>query len=176
MDKEQDKTIEALQFAIQMEIDGKEYYQKAGEKSKSKVGKDLFEWLAGEEDKHRQRFEQIYNEMKTSKKWPDTPVKPGEDKSIKTLFSEALQSAGQTVQAESTELELIEKAIEMEDKTRIFYKNTGESARFEAEKNFYEALVAEERGHFLLLTDYKEYLIDPVGWLTKSEHHSLDGG
>jgi rubrerythrin len=176
MDKEQNKTIEALQFAIQMEIDGKEYYRKASEESKSKVGKDLFDWLAGEEDKHRQRFEQIFNEMKASNKWPETPFKPVEDKSIKTLFSEALKSTGRTVQAEPTELELIDKAIEMEDKTRIFYKDTGNSARYEAEKNFYEALVAEERGHFLLLTDYREYLIDPGGWFTKSEHHSLDGG
>ena len=176
MNKEQDKTIEALQFAIQMEIDGKEYYMKAGAESKNKVGKDLFEWLAGEEDKHRQRFEQIYDELKVLKKWPGMPVKPGEDKSIKTLFSDALQRTGHTFQAEPSELELIEKAIDMEDKTYIFYKSTGDSASYEAEKNFYEALAAEERGHYLLLTDYREYIIDPAGWFVKSEHHSLDGG
>jgi rubrerythrin len=176
MGKEQNKTIEALQFAIQMEIDGKEYYKKAGAESISKVGKDLFEWLAGEEDKHRQRFEQIYNEIKTSQKWPEIPVKPGEDKNIKTLFSDALQRTSRTIQAEPSELELIDKAIEMENKTHNFYINTMNSASYEAEKNFYEAIAAEERGHYLLLTDYREYLIDPAGWFVKSEHHSLDGG
>jgi len=24
--------------------------------------------------------------------------------------------------------------------------------------------------------DYREYLLDPEGWLRKAEHHSLDGG
>lgn len=176
MDIEQNKTIEALQFAIQMEIDGKEFYTRAGAESKSKVGKDLFEWLAGEEDKHRQRFEQIYDEIKASKAWPEAQIKQAEDKNTKTIFSDALQRAGRTIQAEPSEVELIDKAIEMEDKTRNFYKTTGDSARYEAEKNFYEALAAEERGHFLLLTDYKEYIIDPAGWFTKVEHHSMDGG
>ena len=176
MDKEQNKTIEALKFAIQMEIDGKEYYTKAGVESKSKVGRDLFEWLAGEEDKHRQRFEQIYNELKASKDWPEIPVKREGDKSIKTLFSDALQQTGRTIQAEPSEIELIDKAIEMEDKTYKFYKSTSDSASYEAEKNYYEAIATEERGHYLMLTDYREYIIDPVGWFTKSEHHSMDGG
>ena len=34
----------------------------------------------------------------------------------------------------------------------------------------------EERGHYLALVDYREYLIDPAGWFRKAEHHSLDGG
>ena len=176
MSDEQDKTLEALRFAIQMEIDGKEYYKKASAESNSKVGKDLFEWLAGEEDKHRQRFEQIFDEIEKKKGWPEIDIQPYKSNSVKTLFSEALQKTGRTVKAEASELKLIDKAIEMENKTHDFYKNRGESARYEAEKIFYEALAVEERGHFLLLTDYKEYLIDPAGWFTKSEHHSLDGG
>jgi rubrerythrin len=176
MNKEQGKTIEALQFAIQMEIDGKKYYETAGAESTSKAGKDLFEWLAGEEDKHRQRFEHIYDEIKNSKKWPETPVKAGEAKNIKTLFSEALQKTGRTIKAEPSELELVDKAIKMENKTYNFYKNTANSASYETEKNFYEEVATEERGHYLLLTDYREYLVDPAGWFTKSERHSLDGG
>jgi rubrerythrin len=176
MGKEQDKTIEVLEFAIQMEIDGKEYYKKASTESTSKVGKDLFEWLAGEEDKHRRRFEQIFNEIKNKKGWPEQEIHRPEQHNIKTLFSEALQKTGRIVKAEASELELIDKAVEMENKTHDFYKNVGEGARYEAEKSYYKALAAEERGHYLLLIDYREYLVDPAGWFTKEEHHSLDGG
>ena len=69
MEDEYGKTLEAIQFAIQMEIDGKEYYQKASRESGNKVGRELFEWLAAEEDKHRQRFEGIYNTVKEQKSW-----------------------------------------------------------------------------------------------------------
>ena len=50
-----------------MEVDGKEYYQKASRQSSNKMGKELFQWLAGEEDKHRQRFEEIYKTIKAKK-------------------------------------------------------------------------------------------------------------
>ncbi len=56
---EQDKTLKALQIAIQMEIDGKEYYLKAGQESSNELGKKLLESLASEEDTHRQKFEEI---------------------------------------------------------------------------------------------------------------------
>jgi hypothetical protein len=37
MEREQSRTIEAVQFAIQMEIDGKEYYQRASQKSSNRL-------------------------------------------------------------------------------------------------------------------------------------------
>ena len=43
---EQANTLEALQFAIQMEFDGKEYYQKDSEESDDKLGKELFQWIS----------------------------------------------------------------------------------------------------------------------------------
>jgi rubrerythrin len=50
---EQNKTLEALQIAIQMEIDGKEYYLKASQESSNELGKKLLQALAAEEDTHR---------------------------------------------------------------------------------------------------------------------------
>jgi rubrerythrin len=176
MQDEHGKTLEAIQFAIQMEIDGKAYYQKASGETGNKVGKELFEWLAGEEDKHRQRFEDIYKTIKKQKAWPQVNIQPRKGEILKTLFSEAMRAAGPTVKAASTELDTIDKAMEMENKTEKFYSSRGGEAVYNAEKRLYTSLAAEERGHFLALVDYREYLIDPAGWFRKAEHHSLDGG
>ena len=54
MSSEQDVTLGALQTALQMEIDGKEFYLKASKASKNELGKQLLKKLAGEEDIHRQ--------------------------------------------------------------------------------------------------------------------------
>ena len=43
MTNEQEKTLEVLRFAVQMEIDGKEYYEKASKASGNKLGKKLFQ-------------------------------------------------------------------------------------------------------------------------------------
>jgi rubrerythrin len=50
---EQNKTLEALQISIQLEIDGKKFYLKASQNSSSELGKKLLRALAGEEDVHR---------------------------------------------------------------------------------------------------------------------------
>ncbi len=67
---EQDKTLEALQAAMQMETDGKEYYLKVSQKSSNELGKKLFQSLAAEEDVHRQKFEGIYSAIRDKKAWP----------------------------------------------------------------------------------------------------------
>jgi rubrerythrin len=87
-----------------------------------------------------------------------------------------MRAASSTVKAASTELDTIAKAMDMEDKTHEFYKSRGEEAVYDAERKLYKSLAAEERGHYLTLVDYREYLIDPAGWFRKAEHHSLDGG
>jgi rubrerythrin len=176
MEGERNKALEAVQFAIQMEIDGKEYYQRASQKSDNRVGKELFEWLAAEEDKHRQRFEAIYNSIKSKKVWPEVDIQPRKGDILNTFFSESMRAVGPAVKPSSTELDTIAKAMEMEDKTHEYYKSHGEEAVYDAEKKLYTSLAAEERGHYLALVDYREYLIDPAGWFRKTEHHSLDGG
>ena len=59
MATEQDKTLEALQTAIQMEIDGKEYYLKISLESSNELGGKLLASLAAEEDIHRQKLGNI---------------------------------------------------------------------------------------------------------------------
>jgi len=176
MDKEQTKILEALQYAIQMEIDGKEYYGKASQKCEIKAGKELFEWLAEQEDWHRQKFEKIYKAIKDSKAWPNIDVEAGrQDKPI-TLFLQQAKVDTCDIKSSRSELNTIAKAMDMENKTHDFYREQGDVVVYEAQGKFYKALAAEERKHYLALVDYREYLIDPEGWFRKVEHHSLDGG
>ncbi len=176
MKEEQSKTLEAIKFAIQMEIDGKEYYQKASRQSDNKVGRDLFEWLAAEEDKHRRIFGGIYNTIRKQKAWPEVSMQHPNGAILDTIFSKEMKVAAPIVKVTSTELDSIAKAMEMENKTREFYNSQDRKAAYDAEKKLYSALAAEEEGHYLALVAYREYLIDPAGYFRKAEHHSLDGG
>ncbi len=176
METEQDKTLEALQVAIQVEIDGKEYYLKASQESSNELGKKLLESLATEEDTHRQKFEEIYSAIRSKKAWPATDFQPDGGKRLRTIFARATKEMGSNIKSPTTELDAIQTAMDMENKTHDFYKNHGKNATYHAERDFYEALAAEERGHHLVLLDYYEYLKDPAAWFVKKEHPSLDGG
>lgn len=172
---EQDKTLEAVQIAIQMEIDGKEYYRQASQESSNELGKRLLLALAAEEDFHRQKFVQIYDAICDQKAWPVIILPPDRSKELRTVFTQASKELASKVEVLSTELGAIEKAMEMENKTYDFYQNQGKKASYNAERDFYQSLAAEERGHHRLLLDYYEYLKDPVGWFVQKEHPSLDG-
>ncbi len=173
---EQMKLLDVLTFAIQMETDGKRYYEQAGKAAINKLGKEMYLWLAGQEEKHKIAFEAIYESMQKKAGWPAILFVHEKRSGLKTLFAEAIKAAAKGERGSPQEIDVIDKAKEMELKSRSFYEKQAAGAIAPSEKAFYVALAAEEQGHFLTLVDYKEYLIDPAGYFLKSEHHSLDGG
>jgi rubrerythrin len=176
MNGEHKKTLDALQFAIQMEIEGKDYYLKASQQCDVKAGRELFEWLAGQEDWHRQKFEQIYKVVKDRKGWPDIKISKGGESTPETIMSQITRATYCEVKEPTAEISAIEGAMELENKTYDYYKKQAADATYEAQKSFYETLTMEERKHYLALVDYREYIVNPEGWFTKIEHHTLDGG
>jgi rubrerythrin len=158
-----------------MEIDGKEFYLKACKDSTNELGKKLLQSLAEQEDFHRQKFEQIYAKISKSNKWPVVNFQPDAGQVLKTIFAEATGDSAIQAKAAKTELEAVEKAMQMEDKSYDLYRQRFAAAAKGAEKDFYEKIAGEERGHKLILLDYYEYMKDPGGWYVKAEHHSLDG-
>jgi rubrerythrin len=173
---EQDRTLKALQTAIQMEIDGKEYYLKAGQQSGNELGKKLLKTLAAEEDIHRQKFEEIYKAIRKEKGWPKTDFQPDGGRNLRTIFAQATEQMGPKQKAPSTELDAVKTAMDMENETHDFYKQQGQAATHAAERDFYNTLAAVEKEHHLILLDYYEYLKDPAAWFVEKEHPSLDGG
>ncbi len=176
METEQEKTLQALQTAIQMEIEGKEHYLKASQESSNETGKKLLQSLAAEEDVHRQKFEQIYQTIQLHRAWPAPDFQPDGGKRLRTIFAGAIEESGAKVKAPATELDAVEIAMAMENKTYDYYKSQEGNAPYDAERDFYRMVAAEEREHYLILLDYYEYLKDPAGWFVNKEHPSLDGG
>jgi len=173
---EQEKISQGLKYCIQMEIDGKEYYLKACRNSSNELGKKLLESLAQQEDYHRQKFEQIFENINKTSKWPKIDFKPDGGKTLRTIFAVEINKPTSDVKAAKTELEVVQKAMQMEDKSYDVYHQRSEQASSGAEKEFYETIADEEREHKLVLLDYYEFMHDPAAWYVKAEHTSLDGG
>jgi rubrerythrin len=175
VENEQARTIKLLQLAVQMETDGKEFYQKASRKSSNKLAKELFRQLANEEDIHRKRFEEIYKALRRGQNWPDVEPPLEKGKKIKSLFAEATKALGSKFKVAESELEAIKTAMDMEIRSYNLYHTRSAESTLPVEKQFYKTLAGEERGHHLALLDSYEYLSDPAAWFTKKEHWSLDG-
>jgi rubrerythrin len=176
MPTEEENTIRALQYAIQMEIDGKAFYLQASRESGNELGRKLLESLANQEDYHRQKFEQIYENVRRTHGWTGIGFQTDGGKSLRTIFAKELQKPEPKFEVARTELDAVEKAMELEDKSFDFYHNQSENTGPSIEHDFYETIASEEREHKLVLLDYFEFLKDPSAWYVKAEHHSLDGG
>jgi rubrerythrin len=172
MSIEQAKTLEILEYAIQMEKDGKAFYLKSAQESYHEMGKQLFKTLAEEEDKHRATFEKIYRAISERKSWPVTDFHADRGYTLKTIFKQASSEPGTGA---ASELDAIKTAIGMEEKSYSLYNSQANIAANATEKGFFEALAGEERGHQLALVDYFEFLKDPSGFFVNKEHTSLDG-
>lgn len=175
MSSEQDKILEALQYALQMEIDGKAFYLKSAEESSNELGKKLFESLAEQEDYHRQKFEKIYENIKKSNDWPEVDFTADGGKTPRTIFAQETGKSAPSIDVKQTELDAVQTAITLEDKSYDFYRDHAEKAGPGAERDFFETIAAEEKEHKLILLDYYEFIQNPAAWHVNAEHPSLDG-
>jgi rubrerythrin len=176
MSQEQEVTLAALQTALKMEEDGKEFYLKAAKASANKLGAHLFKQLAAEEDIHREVFKKIYGKIKKEQQWPDTGFTPDQGRNLKTVFAEAMENMDKNYKPAQAELDAVKTAMDMENKTLDFYRErSGKTGQY-TEKHMYVALTEQEASHFMALQDYYEFLSDPAGYFVKTEHTSVDGG
>jgi len=169
------KLLAALQYAVRMEIDGQRYYTEHAALMKNIPGKRLFIQLAMEEADHRQRFEAVHEAISRARGWPAPGKGQGQGESVKTIFAGWVAELSSHPVAAKTELEAVQKALDMENISFELYQGRCEEASDQAQKDFYAALAAEEKGHYLVLLDYYEYMTNPAYWFASKEHHSLDG-
>jgi len=176
MTTEQDRVLRALEIAIEMETDGKECYLEASKESRNEAGKKLLQSLAEEEDSHQLKFEEIYNDIRKGRAWPAIDLRSDKARDIQNTLVKTCEALGVNISSNPTELDAVKIAIDKEKKSYDFYECQVTNATYDAEKGFYQNLVAEERVHELALIDYYDYLSDPAGWFVKKEHPSPDGG
>jgi len=172
---EQDKVLEALRMAMQMEKDGQTCYLEASRQSRNRLGKRLLKSIAAETDIHRQKFQKIYESVRARAGWPNVPLKLNTGTQLRADFEKTCVAIGTAVEAQPEELESLQTALTHKDRMYNFYVQQASRAASPAEGDLYGALAQEERAHYLVLLDYFEYLKDPAAWFTLKERHTLDG-
>ena len=62
---------EAIQIAIQLEKDGRQFFEKAAEETKNELGKKMFLKLASDEVRHLVTFEKMFKSLADPKTWKE---------------------------------------------------------------------------------------------------------
>lgn len=146
-----------LRNAVEMEIQGKEFYERGAEKMKNQRGKEMFLSLVKQERVHIDILEDQLNRFVHDKVWlslkqlkneaPATKISVFQDKDIKKI----------AIGPNAGELEVIKMGMEVEKKSVEYYRAAGNDVRDKNAKDLFNWLVAQEAGHLTILQAEYDY-------------------
>jgi len=168
--------LNALEVALNNEMRHREFYLKNATRTKNALGKKMFQQIGDDELEHYQRLKELNQKWTKKEKWPETvPLKVNQTV-VKDILLDFLKKADEKSQSDTDDLEAVRTAIDFEAKGAKFYADLRDAVTNPREKEFFGLLATIENEHYLSLKDTEEYLIDPISWYRKMEHHTLDGG
>lgn len=138
---------EAFQTAITGEIEGRELYKAASEKTNDKKAKKSFALLADEEQKHLDTLVSLAQEYQEGSevKVPDLPAPASFEDAESPIFSKEFK---QTVADKHFEMATLSIGIKLELESEKFYRKMAEIADQPKLKDFFNYLADWEKGHY----------------------------
>ena len=151
---------EVIEMAVTTERSGQAFYQNASKLARQNDLKELFQYLAEEEEKHLKTFQDFHNTLK--EKPETTPYNWEEAK----LYLEALvdseffaspEKAINLAKEAKDELEVIYAAIEFEKDTLLFFYQILEMIK-SREQELVKKIIEQEKKHIQRLSTVKSKL------------------
>lgn len=155
---EEGKIEKTLALALDVERKGADFYISLASKTKQPLAKKLFYSLAKQEINHMERIEELFSEFEPTT-GPSYPRSIEEE--IKGLFDKLSKAA---LKGKLDNIEGYKKALELEQESYDLYEDLAQKAKTEREKEFFEALMAEEKEHYVALQNVHNFLTDSEQW------------
>jgi rubrerythrin len=165
-----------LKQALQMEQESREFYLNAARKVENKLGRQMLESIAKDEEGHHTLLLQLQEGAAGTALGECRAEYEDAGARLRALFSEYGAQAAEEVSADTDDLEALNIAMEMERKGYNLYKEAASKASDPSAGKVFVFLAGEEEKHFEVLQNMHRYLSDPRAWFLEQEHGLLDGG
>ena len=129
----QDRSLQMLSEALELERKGKAFYKEAVSTCKNDLGREIFRMLMKDEGLHMDRILKIYNSLKAGQTWSEEwkSIKP-DHKDLGVLFREMASAHGTKITANTSDLEALNMGIDLELRSIAFYKKTLQRLRIQS--------------------------------------------
>ncbi|MFA5276267.1 MAG: ferritin family protein [Candidatus Omnitrophota bacterium] len=150
---------EIVKIGIQIEKNGRDFYNILDKRSKNKKSKEIFRYLAGEEEKHIKVFEQI---LSSAENYEPAESYPGEylsymkDLAGEYVFTQIGQGA-KVAKKMKSERDAVNKGIGFEKDSIIFYEGI-KKVVIGNNISLVDQLIAQEQLHLQKLVELKSVL------------------
>ncbi len=145
--------MDIYEFAMNMELDGKKYYEELGEKTNSKGLKAIFEMMADDELKH-------YNIIKEFKENNELEIESSTLRNANNIFAQMLKSP-EDFSGDISEVDAYKHATKLENDSIAFYQKHKEQATNKRDEIAFDKLALEEKKHKLILENIIEFITEP---------------
>jgi rubrerythrin len=154
---------EVVEMAINTERSGQAFYQTASKQAREKSLEELFQYLAGEEEKHLKTFQGFYNTLKkeaetTPYNWEEAKLYLGA--LVDSRFFTGPDKAINLAKEAKSELEAVNSAINFEKDTLLFFYEMLEVIKPQ-DRDLVKKIIGEEKKHIRRLSSMKGKLIKP---------------
>jgi rubrerythrin len=166
--------LKALKDAVQMEVEGREFYLQAAQKVKSAGVREILEYLAEAEKYHIQKFQEIYQSLQQDPHWTESlaAFKPPHHEPFVCVLAMAKEKEGT---GGADDLQALRTGIKMEECSIDYYTKLARETGDPLARRFFMSVAHEERGHYLTLLDMHNYLSDPADWFYVTQMGHVDG-
>jgi rubrerythrin len=159
--------MDIFAYAMQMEKDGERFYREIALKAGSIGIRRILTMLADEEVRHYRAIERM--QQGRSEPMEDTYLLDN----AKNVFVQ-MKEEGVEFDADPEQIELYQKAQEIEQRSRQFYEEKAGQAERDDQRLLFEKLAAEEAKHYFLLENLIEFVSRPKQWLENAEWFHLE--
>jgi len=159
---EENEPMEAIKKAIQMEKDGRAFYQKAAAQTSSEMGRTIFESLANDELIHLDAFQKIFEKRVGKEEWTAL-VNSGRKYANLSIFPKDLKEL-EGGHPETNELDALNLAMEAEREAVDFYSGILEAAKDQEVIDIINEIIQQEKNHYLILNEEFTHLSSTGHW------------
>ena len=147
----------ALETAMKGEIEGRELYKIAADRSDDAKAKDVFTYLAGEEDSHFEALKGMYHSYLKGEELaiPDLPRLVTFEDATNPIFSKDFKNR---LQGRHFEMSALSIAVKLELDAFQYYQKISDESDDADVKKFFSRLSAWEKDHYNALQREIAYL------------------
>lgn len=160
--------MNVFEFAMKMELDGKEWYEKAAAQTQDSALKNILLEMAEDEQKHYEVFKAYRDGAESLEMPPSTTVLTN----AKNFF-ERMAASG-PVEFGGDEIDVWRQLLENESNAEKFYTEKAAEAEDDDTRKALESIAAEEYRHRMLIEHMISFLSAPKTWLENAEWHHIE--
>jgi rubrerythrin len=162
--------MNAFEYAMQMEMDGKKFYEEQAAAMGQSALKKIYDELASDEQRHYNIFKAM-----SQGKMGDIAEAFKTDilNTTKNVFQKIKDEGGDITEFPADVKEAWEKARAIEDKSEKFYREQAGKSDKDSEKDMWMKIAHEEHKHWVAIDNVIQYIDRPNQWLENAEWNQM---